>query len=146
ADPHYKAAFEMKTRLGTHNFEDTKRGCLELARQAREKVDDLTWERSVVASINKPMTVLKAAKSADEELKASRAAADALSKCIQNLENNERKAGYDGERNFETVFGKLGSTGLRSACKQERDRIVKTLPTTEWRTTLGPMLTRLTEA
>jgi hypothetical protein len=149
ADPMYRPTYEIKTRLGVRTFEDTKRGCLELARQARQQADALTWEAGVVdviASIKTPMSVFRGSGNADEELKAARAAAEALSKCMHNLDGTERKPGFDSDRTFDTTFGKLNATALRSNCKGERDQIVRSLPTIEWRTTLTPMLERLADA
>lgn len=145
-DKRYNAGKLIQTRLGALSLEDTRRKCLELAAQGRAQVGTLSFQRKVdqvVSVVNTAISRMKNPKSPEDELQRTREAADTLAKCMLELERIESAEGYNKSTTFRSLLGEHTAVSLAKSCAKERERIIKELPTIEWRTTLTGIKNRL---
>ncbi len=142
----YDADRQINTRLGELSLADTKQRCVALVKQAREKIDSMTWEKSVnktVMAVNSAMAQKNAPKSLSDEIDATESAITELGRCTKALARTENQAGYNKGFVFRTVLGKLTATALRTSCKSEQSKLNRELPTLKWRSTVGGVVSRV---
>jgi len=139
----------VKTKFGELTVGATYKKCSEVHSQASGRVSELTWQigvRKMLSEVDPAIQQMKKAKGAQAELDTARAAADALSVCERHLDDVTMQEGYQSKVEFSSGLGKLNGAKLLAACKAERQRLVKSLPTLEWRTTLEPLRKHILDA
>ncbi len=144
----YRDEWLIETRLGVQSLGATKKICTERAGAARREALRFEWHTRALALIEalvEPLRDLQGASTAGERLEHLEAALAALANCAAEADKIGRHPGHEGDRTFDTAFGKLTVGKLRAACEQEKTRLERERPALDWRQSVEEIGARLNE-